>query len=78
MPANRDIIKFLYAEASVEITCAVCHFTFSEFPGYNIDEPSLKFLECPKCSRKYEFKFSIEAKTQEQVITETLKRNKII
>ncbi len=78
MSANRDKIKFLYAEACVEIRCAVCHLTFTEFPGYNEDEPSLKRFECPKCRRQYEFKYSIEAKTNEEVINETLRRNKII
>jgi len=78
MSTNKDKVKFVFAECQVQITCVVCHLTFDEFPSYNDDERTGQFFECPKCNRKYEFVFSIEPKTNEELIQQTLKNSKIL
>jgi hypothetical protein len=64
----KDVIKFHYAEAQLEITCTVCNVTTMFFPNYD-DE----IMHCPKCKRGFKFNYSIEIIPEKEVIKEETK-----
>jgi hypothetical protein len=64
----KDVIKFHYIEAQLEITCTVCNVTTMYFP--DMDEDT--FL-CPKCHRGFKLNYSIEIIPENKIIKENLK-----
>lgn len=66
----KDKIRFDYAEAQVEITCALCSTSFPAFP-----DSDQSVFSCPKCDRHYTFVYSIEPMNSQELLKKKIKDN---
>ena len=68
----KDKIRFVYAEAQVEITCVVCNTTFTDFP--DSDDSSI-MCQGKNCGRQYSFLYSIEPMNSQEILKQKIKKN---
>jgi len=68
-----DKIRFDYAEAQVQMTCAVCSEQFMAFP--DSDKSS---FSCPRCDRTFEFTYSIKALNSQEILRQRLKDEQVL
>lgn len=57
-----DKAKVVFVEAHVEMVCAVCNYTFDEFPATD----GLIF-NCPKCNRYFKFESKVRPLTKDEI-----------
>ena len=57
----KDVVRFDFVEAEINIQCVVCDNMFDVVPF--IDE---RFFNCPKCNSPFEFYFGVNRLSREQ------------